>query len=55
MRRRFALVFNSKAGVAIPRLLDGVLGVMRGAGANVFQLPARSAAEASERVADVAR
>ena len=29
MRRRFALVFNSKAGVAVPRLLDGVLAVVR--------------------------
>jgi len=55
MRRRFALVFNSKAGVAIPRLLDGVLGAMRAAGADVFQLPARSASEATERVAEAAR
>jgi len=55
MRRRFALVFNSKAGVAIPRLLDGVLGAMRAAGAEVFQLPARSASEAAERVAEAAR
>lgn len=55
MRRRFALVFNSKAGVALPRLLDGVIGVMRARGADIFQLPARSAAEATERVAEVAR
>lgn len=55
MRRRFALVFNSKAGVAIPRLLDGVLRAMRTAGAEVFQLPARSASEAAERVAEAAR
>jgi diacylglycerol kinase family enzyme len=55
MRRQFALVFNSKAGVAIPRLLDGVLGAMRAAGANVFQLPARSASEAAEKVAETAR
>ncbi len=50
MRRRFALVFNSTAGTALPRLLDGVLKRLREEGAEVFQLPARSAAEASERV-----
>jgi diacylglycerol kinase family enzyme len=55
MRRRFALVFNSKAGVAIPRLLDGVLRGLRVQGADVFQLPARSAAEAAERVAEAGR
>ena len=55
MRRRFAIVFNSKAGVAIPRLLDGVLGAMRAAGAEVFQLPARNASEAAERVAEAGR
>ena len=55
MRRRFALVFNSKAGSAIPRLLDGVLGVLRESGAEVFQLAARNATEASERVAEIAR
>jgi len=55
MRRRFALVFNSKAGVALPRLLDGVLAVLRARGADVFQLAARSAAEAAERVAEVSR
>lgn len=55
MRRRFALVFNSKAGVAIPRLLDGVLAIVRQSGAQVFQLPARSAAEAAERVSETAR
>ena len=55
MRRRFALVFNSKAGVAVPRLLDGVLAVVRQSGAQVFQLPARNAAEAAERVSELAR
>jgi len=55
MRRRFAVVFNSKAGVAIPRLLDGVLRDLRAQGADVFQLSARSAAEAAERVAEVGR
>jgi diacylglycerol kinase (ATP) len=55
MRRRLALVFNSTAGLAIPRLLDGVLGVLRESGADVFQLAARNAAEAAERVSGVAR
>ena len=55
MRRRFALVFNSTAGVAIPRLLDGVLAAMRARGADIFQLAARSSAEAAERVADAGR
>jgi diacylglycerol kinase family enzyme len=55
MRRRFALVFNSKAGVAVPRLLDGVLDALRARGADVFQLATRSAAEATERVADAGR
>lgn len=54
MRRRFALVFNSTAGVAIPRLLDGVIVRLRQSKAEVFQVPARSSAEASERVADLA-
>jgi diacylglycerol kinase family enzyme len=54
MRRRFALIFNSTAGVAIPRLLDGVISRLRQSKAEVFQIPARSAAEASERVADLA-
>jgi diacylglycerol kinase family enzyme len=55
MRRRFALVFNSTAGVAIPRLLDGVLAILRARGAEVFQLPARTASEAAARVADAAQ
>jgi diacylglycerol kinase (ATP) len=55
MRRRFALVFNSKAGLAVPRLLDGVTGALRESGSEVFQLAARNAAEASECVSEVAR
>ncbi|MET0408214.1 MAG: diacylglycerol kinase family protein [Hyphomicrobium sp.] len=54
MRRRFALVFNPSAGVALPRLLDGVVGALRGAAAEVFQVPARNAAEAAAQVADLA-
>ncbi len=46
MRRRFALVYNATAGVARPRLLDGVLLALKQGGADVFQLPTRSAAEA---------
>ena len=55
MRKSFALVFNARAGLARPRLLDGVLAGLKSAGAEVFQLPARSAAEASQRVAELAR
>ncbi|MFA5956300.1 diacylglycerol kinase family protein [Hyphomicrobium sp.] len=55
MRRRFALVFNATAGVAMPRLLDGVLAALRSENADVFQVPARSAEEAAERVAELAR
>ncbi|WP_290985892.1 diacylglycerol kinase family protein [Hyphomicrobium sp.] len=54
MRRRFALVFNATAGLAVPRLLDGVLSELRGKRADVFQVPARSAEEAAERVSDLA-
>jgi diacylglycerol kinase family enzyme len=55
MRRRFALVFNSNAGVATPRLLKGVLAALRSNGADVVALPTASAAEATRRVAEVAR
>ena len=55
MRRRFAIVFNATAGSAIPLLLDRVLSAMRERGAEVFQLPARSAREATERVGALAR
>ena len=54
MRKKFALVFNARAGLARPRLLDGVLVVLKDAGADVFQVPARSAEEASMRVAALA-
>lgn len=54
MRRRFALVFNATAGVALPRLLDGVLAALRTEKADVFQVPARSAEEAAERVRQLA-
>ncbi|MFN0217909.1 MAG: diacylglycerol/lipid kinase family protein [Hyphomicrobium sp.] len=53
-RSRFALVYNSHAGMALPRLLDGVLRQLRADGAEVFQLPARSAHEASECVREAA-
>jgi diacylglycerol kinase (ATP) len=54
MRRTFALVFNARAGVARPKLLDGVLAGLKSAGATVFQLPARTAQEAAQRVAELA-
>ncbi|WP_045835542.1 diacylglycerol kinase family protein [Hyphomicrobium sp. 99] len=55
MRSRFALVYNSTAGVAVPRLLDGVITRLRQSQSEVFQVPARSAAEAAERVSDLAK
>lgn len=55
MRRRFALVFNSTAGVAIPRRLDGVLRRLRARGAEVFQIAARNASEAAEAIATAGR
>ncbi|WP_246317383.1 diacylglycerol/lipid kinase family protein [Hyphomicrobium methylovorum] len=55
MRRRFALIFNARAGHALPRLLDGVLARLRAEGCEVFQVPSRSAEEASERVAELAK
>ena len=54
MRKSFALVFNDRAGVARPRLLDGVLSGLRAGGAEIFQVPTRSAEEATERVAALA-
>ncbi|MBX9684059.1 MAG: diacylglycerol kinase [Hyphomicrobium sp.] len=55
MRRRFAVVFNARAGSAVPRLLDGVLAELRAVHrCDVFQLPARSAEEAAERVSEAA-
>jgi diacylglycerol kinase (ATP) len=55
MRRRFALVYNSTAGSAIPRLLDGVIDRLREQKTEIFQLAARSSAEATERVAELAK
>lgn len=55
MRRRFALVYNATAGVARPRLLDGVIAALKQAGGEVFQLGARTAAEASARVREAAQ
>jgi diacylglycerol kinase (ATP) len=54
MRKTFALVFNARAGVARPQLLDGVLGHLKAAGATVFAVPARSAEEASLRISELA-
>jgi diacylglycerol kinase family enzyme len=54
MRCRFALVYNATAGLAVPRLLDGVLATLRAENADVFQVPARGAEEAAERVRDLA-
>ncbi|MFT3731613.1 MAG: diacylglycerol kinase family protein [Hyphomicrobium sp.] len=48
-------MFNATAGVALPRLLDGVLAALRAAEAEVFQVPARSAREASDRVRELTR
>jgi len=55
MRKTFALVFNARAGVARPKLLDGVLARLKAAGATVFAVPARSAEEAALRVAELAQ
>lgn len=55
MRKSFALVYNARAGIARPRLLDGVLAFLKSAGAEVYQLPARSAEEAAERVRGLAK
>lgn len=55
MRRSFALVFNARAGVARPKLLDGVLARLKAAGADVFQVAARSSEEASEQIAAIAK
>ena len=54
MRRRFALVYNARAGIAVPRLLDSVLAALRAGGAEVFQLAARSAEDATAQVATLA-
>jgi diacylglycerol kinase (ATP) len=49
-RRRYALVFNARAGLALPRLLDGVLQRLRDNGDEVFQLAARSSLETTMTV-----
>lgn len=54
MRKRFALVYNARAGVARPKLLDGILKILKSSGTEVFQLPTRSADEARERVGALA-
>ncbi len=54
MRRRFALVYNARAGLAVPRLLDAVLASLRASGSEVFQLATRSAEDATAQVAGVA-
>ncbi|NOU04756.1 MAG: diacylglycerol kinase, partial [Hyphomicrobiaceae bacterium] len=54
-RKKFALVFNNRAGIARPKLLDGVLAGLKAGGAHVFPLPARSAEEASQRVGELAQ
>ena len=54
MRRTFALVFNARAGVARPQLLDGVVTLLKREGADVFQVAARSSAEAALRIREIA-
>lgn len=54
MRSRFALVYNSTAGAAMPRLLGGVIARLRQSRSEVFQVPARNVIEAAERVTDLA-
>lgn len=54
-RKTFALVYNNRAGVARPKLLDGTLAALKAKGANVFPLPARSAEEAAQRVSELAQ
>lgn len=55
MRKSFALVFNARAGVARPKLLDGVLTRLKVRGADIYQVPARSSEEATQRIAEIAR
>lgn len=50
MRRRFALVFNQRAGTIRPLLLDRVLTLLRNAGASVEPVKANSAEDASAKV-----
>ena len=55
MRRRFALVHNPAAGVSNLRALERTLALLRQAGAEVTPIHATSAADATERVATLAR
>lgn len=55
MRRRFALVFNARAGVPRPRRLRDVLAYLSTAGADVLPVVATSAAVATAQVAALAR
>lgn len=55
MRTSFALVFNNSAGVARPRRLSAVLDLLARRGARVAHVDANSAAEATAKVADIAR
>ena len=54
MRKRFALVHNASAGLAVPRLLKGVLAGLRSGGADIVELTTTSAADASAKVAAIA-
>ena len=55
MRRRFALVFNARAGVPRPRLLKGVMQRLAAAGAEVYPIVATSAEDATRQVAEAAK
>ena len=55
MRRRFALVFNARAGIARPRLLRDVLGQLQASGAVITPLITTSADDAAAQVREIAR
>lgn len=54
MRRHFALVFNERAGMLRPVLLERVLANLRKAGASTFQVMATSAEDATRQVQEIA-
>lgn len=54
MRRRFALVFNARAGLAWPRLLRGTLSELQAAGAEMTPLITVSAEDAAAQVREIA-
>ena len=54
MRRRFAIVYNARAGKARPQLLDQVVSALQQAGAEVAVFSAATAAEATAHVRGVA-